>query len=137
MEKEMAKTRAKKIKSSLLGITLGAAFAMNPIALATCKISQENAFSFYCPGQDVTLTFYGDQVIDVRGQDIGFGTLHRQTIAPTYREETVVAGLSIYTNPQPASPILSTTFLEHESHSGELSNPGKSIIGKKCSISSN
>jgi hypothetical protein len=103
----------------------------------SCKISQENALSFYCPAQGVTLTFSGDQVIDVRSQDIGFGTHNRQTIAPTYREESVIAGLSIYTNPQPVYPMLSTTFLVHEGHSGELSSPSKSIIGKKCSISSN
>ena len=102
----------------------------------SCKITQENAFSFYCPAQHVTLTFSGDQVIDVRGQDIGFGTHNRQIIAPTYREEAVVGGLSIYTNPQPVYPTLPSTFLVHEGHSGELSNPSKSIIGKKCSISS-
>ena len=103
----------------------------------SCKISEGNAFSFYCPAQNVTLTFSGDQVIDVRSQDIGFGTGYNQKIAPTYREESVIAGLSIYTTPQPVYPDLSTSFLVYESHSGELSNPSKSIIGKKCSISSN
>ena len=103
----------------------------------SCKISRENALSFYCPAQNVTLTFSGDQVIDVRGQDLGFGTGYNTRIAPTYRQEEVVAGLSIYTTPQSVYPGLSTSFLVYEGQSGELSSPSKSIIGKKCSVSSN
>lgn len=102
----------------------------------SCKISKAGAFSFYCPARNVTLTFSGDQVVDVRNQDIGLGTLYALKITSSYREESVLVGLSVYTTPQPSYPGLSTTFLTHESHSGELSDPGKSIMGKKCSVSS-
>jgi hypothetical protein len=105
----------------------------------SCRISKENAFSFYCPAQDVTLTFSGDQVIDIRNQDIGFGIGYKMDIGYSHRVESVTGGLSVYTNSKasPFYPNLAPTFVVYESHSGELSNPSKSIIGKKCSVASN
>lgn len=122
-------------KNSISGLVTRVDFSIP----RSCRITKDNALSFYCPAQNVTLTFSGDQVIDVRDQDIGFGVGYKTDISYSYRVESVTAGLSVYTNSKPPTfhPNLVPSFEVYESHSGELSNPHKSIIGKKCSISSN